>query len=56
MEQALGKMYKTDEWQVVRDRNGLRIDNYKADQDFAFLEDQEEKQMGDLVRELGFLK
>jgi putative tricarboxylic transport membrane protein len=53
--EALGKMYKTDEWQVVRDRNGW-IDNYKADKDFyAFLEDQE-KQMGDLMRELGFLK
>jgi putative tricarboxylic transport membrane protein len=48
-------MYKTDEWKVVRDRNGW-IDNYKADKDFyAFLEDQE-KQMGDLMRELGFLK
>lgn len=52
---AFTKMYKTDEWQVVRDRNGW-IDNYKADKDFfAFLEDQE-KQMGDLMRELGFLQ
>lgn len=48
-------MYKTDEWQVVRDRNGW-IDNYKADKEFfAFLEEQEQ-QMGDLMRELGFLK
>ncbi|MBE3866101.1 tripartite tricarboxylate transporter substrate binding protein [Vibrio parahaemolyticus] len=52
---AFTKMYNTDEWQVVRDRNGW-IDNYKADKAFfAFLEDQE-KQMGDLMRELGFLK
>ncbi|WP_428773551.1 tripartite tricarboxylate transporter substrate binding protein [Vibrio sp.] len=52
---ALNKMYATPEWKVVRDRNGW-IDNYKADKDFyAFLEDQE-KQMGDLMRELGFLK
>lgn len=52
---ALTKMYKTDEWKVVRDRNGW-IDNYKADKDFyAFLEDQE-KQMGDLMRELGFIQ
>ncbi|RDX37332.1 tripartite tricarboxylate transporter substrate binding protein [Vibrio campbellii] len=52
---ALTKMYKTEEWQVVRDRNGW-IDNYKADKEFfAFLEEQEQ-QMGDLMRELGFLK
>ncbi|EIO4104766.1 tripartite tricarboxylate transporter substrate binding protein [Vibrio vulnificus] len=52
---ALTKMYNTDEWKVVRDRNGW-IDNYKADKEFyAFLEEQE-KQMGDLMRELGFLK
>ncbi|MGF1909590.1 tripartite tricarboxylate transporter substrate binding protein [Vibrio kasasachensis] len=52
---ALSKMYNTDQWQVVRDRNGW-IDNYKADKDFfAFLEDQE-TQMGNLMRELGFLK
>lgn len=52
---ALSKMYTTDEWKVVRDRNGW-IDNYKADKEFySFLEDQE-KQMGDLMRELGFLK
>lgn len=52
---ALTKMYTTDEWKVVRDRNGW-IDNYKADKAFyAFLEEQE-KQMGDLMRELGFIK
>jgi putative tricarboxylic transport membrane protein len=51
---ALSKMYSTDEWAVVRDRNGW-IDNYKPDQDFyKFLEDQE-KQMGALMTELGFL-
>ncbi|WP_234495925.1 tripartite tricarboxylate transporter substrate binding protein [Vibrio maritimus] len=51
---ALSKMYTTDEWAVVRDRNGW-IDNYKPDQDFyKFLEDQE-KQMGALMTELGFL-
>ncbi len=53
--QALSKMYKTEQWAVVRDRNGW-IDNYKPDQAFfGFLEDQE-KQMGSLMRELGFLK
>jgi putative tricarboxylic transport membrane protein len=52
---ALSKMYTTEEWATVRDRNGW-IDNYKPDQDFyTFLEDQE-KQMGTLMTELGFLK
>lgn len=52
---AFSEMYKTDEWVTVRDRNGW-IDNYKNDTDFNnFLEDQE-KQVGDLMRELGFLK
>jgi putative tricarboxylic transport membrane protein len=52
---AFSQMYKTDEWTIVRDRNGW-IDNFKADKDFySFLEEQE-KQVGDLMRELGFLK
>lgn len=52
---ALSKMYKTDEWAVVRDRNGW-IDNYKPDSNFySFLEEQE-KQMGSLMTELGFLQ
>ncbi len=49
------KMYKTDQWKTVRERNGW-IDNYKADKEFYnFLEDQE-KQIGNLMRELSFLK
>jgi putative tricarboxylic transport membrane protein len=52
---AFSEMYKTDQWVTVRDRNGW-IDNYKADKEFYnFLEDQE-KQVGALMRELGFLK
>lgn len=52
---AFSDMYKTNEWTVVRDRNGW-IDNYKNETDFYnFLEDQEQ-QVGDLMRELGFLK
>jgi len=52
---ALSAMYQTDQWATVRDRNGW-IDNYKADKDFyQFLESQE-KQVGSLMRELGFLK
>ncbi|MDD9154714.1 tripartite tricarboxylate transporter substrate binding protein [Aliivibrio sp. S4TY2] len=53
--QAFNKMYETEQWAVVRDRNGW-IDNYKADKDFyTFLEEQE-LLMGNLMRELGFLK
>ena len=53
--EAFDKMYETDQWAVVRDRNGW-IDNYNADTDFyAFLENQE-LLMGNLMRELGFLK
>ncbi|GLT17792.1 bordetella uptake gene family protein [Vibrio zhanjiangensis] len=52
---ALQKMYQTDEWQIVKNRNGW-IDNYKADKDFyTFLEGQE-KLVGGLMSELGFLK
>ena len=52
---ALSGMYKTDEWAVVRDRNGW-IDTYKNDKDFYSFLEQQEKQMGGLMRELGFLE
>ncbi|WP_111636719.1 tripartite tricarboxylate transporter substrate binding protein [Marinomonas shanghaiensis] len=51
----LSKMYETDEWKVVRDRNGW-TEVFKPRADFvAFLENQETV-IGDLMRELGFLK
>jgi putative tricarboxylic transport membrane protein len=47
-------MYKTPEWETVRARNGW-VNVYKpGDEFFSFLEEQE-KQVGDLMRELGFL-
>lgn len=50
----LGKMYDTPAWETVRSRNGW-VNAFKAGPDFySFLEDQE-KQVGDLMRELGFL-
>jgi putative tricarboxylic transport membrane protein len=52
---VLSKMYQTQEWQVVRDRNGWS-DNYIADKQFVTFLKQQEKEMGDLMRELGFLK
>jgi putative tricarboxylic transport membrane protein len=51
---ALEKMYDTDEWSTVRDRNGW-VEIFNADAEFvSFLEAQEEE-IGGLMRELGFL-
>ena len=53
--QAFDKMYETEQWAMVRDRNGW-IDNYKADKDFYVFLEEQELLMGTLMRELGFLK
>ena len=51
---ALDKMYATPEWETVRARNGW-VNIFNADDKFvAFLEEQE-KVIGDLMKELGFL-
>ncbi len=51
---VLEKMYATPEWETVRARNGW-ANIFKPGPDFvSFLEDQE-RQIGDLMRELGFL-
>ncbi|MCP4078500.1 MAG: tripartite tricarboxylate transporter substrate binding protein [Gammaproteobacteria bacterium] len=50
----LGKMYDTPAWETVRSRNGW-VNVFKpGDKFYSFLEDQE-KQVGALMRELGFL-
>ncbi|WP_235829944.1 Bug family tripartite tricarboxylate transporter substrate binding protein [Algihabitans albus] len=52
--QAFEAMYETEAWVEVRDRNGW-VDIFNGGEDFtAFLEAQEQ-QIGDLMRELGFL-
>ncbi|WP_428607575.1 tripartite tricarboxylate transporter substrate binding protein [Sedimenticola sp.] len=52
---TLEKMYDTEAWKAVRARNGW-TEIFKPDTQFiAFLEDQE-KEVGVLMRELGFLK
>jgi putative tricarboxylic transport membrane protein len=51
---ALEKMYDTPEWETVRARNGWVNIYNPGDKFTAFLEDQE-KVIGDLMRELGFL-
>ena len=53
--ETLEAMYKTPEWETVRSRNGW-VNVYKnADEFYTFLEQQEE-QLGSLMKELGFLK
>ncbi|MEO1705565.1 MAG: tripartite tricarboxylate transporter substrate-binding protein, partial [Pseudomonadota bacterium] len=51
---ALAKMYETDEWEEVRARNGWVNIHNNGDEFRAFLEDQE-KVIGDLMKTLGFL-
>ncbi|WP_434361887.1 tripartite tricarboxylate transporter substrate binding protein [Parasalinivibrio latis] len=51
----LEKMYSTGEWAEVRDRNGWTEIFMPGDEFVSFLENQEVV-VGDLMRELGFLK
>ena len=52
--EVLGAMYDKPEWETVRSRNGW-VNAYKPGAEFnSFLEEQE-KLVGDLMRELGFL-
>ncbi len=51
---AIAKMYDTEEWETVRAQNGW-VNIYNNGDDFlGFLENQEQV-IGDLMRELGFL-
>ena len=52
---TLQKMYDTDEWEAVRARNGW-VEIFKPDDQFITFLEQQEKEVGDLMRELGFLK
>ncbi|SIS94435.1 putative tricarboxylic transport membrane protein [Roseivivax lentus] len=51
---AIAKMYDTPEWEEVRARNGWVNIHNPGDEFRAFLESQEQE-IGDLMRELGFL-
>ncbi|PSW19823.1 tripartite tricarboxylate transporter substrate binding protein [Photobacterium sanctipauli] len=51
---VLKQMYETDEWATVRDRYGWTEIYKPADEFVAFLEEQEQE-MGSLMKELGFL-
>ncbi len=52
---VLGEMYQTQEWETVRSRNGW-VNVYKPTTEFTAFLEQQEKQVGSLMRELGFLK
>jgi putative tricarboxylic transport membrane protein len=51
---AIAKMYETDEWEDVRARNGWVNIHNPGDDFLTFLESQE-KVIGDLMKKLGFL-
>ena len=50
----LGKMLETPEWEAVRSRMGL-VNIFRPGEDFRSFLEAQEKQLGDLMRELGFL-
>ena len=47
-------MYKTSEWETVRARNGW-VNIYNPGDKFMVFLAEQEKVIGDLMRELGFL-
>ena len=53
-EQILSEMYSTDAWATVRDRNGW-TEIFRPGAEFVGFLEQQEKVIGDLMRELGFL-
>ncbi len=52
---TLKAMYETEEWEIVRDRNGW-VEIFKPDAEFISFLEQQEQDVGALMRELGFLK
>jgi putative tricarboxylic transport membrane protein len=52
---VLKKMYETEEWATVRDRNGW-TEIFKPGAEFTTFLENQEKEIGSLMRELGFLK
>jgi len=51
---ALEKMYATPEWVAVRDRNGW-VEIFNPGEDFTKFLEQQEEEVGGLMKELGFL-
>ncbi len=53
--EVLAKVQETSEWETVRARNGW-VNDYKAPADFYTFLEQQEQDLGTLMRELGFLQ
>lgn len=51
---VLAKMYDTEEWESIRARNGW-VNIHNPSDDFRTFLDDQEKVIGDLMRQLGFL-
>jgi len=51
---AIDKMYATEEWEAVRARNGW-VNIHNSGADFATFLEAQEKVIGDLMKKLGFL-
>ena len=51
---AIAKMYDTPEWEEVRARNGW-VNIHNSGDDFRSFLEQQEQQIGDLMKKLGFL-
>ena len=51
---ALAQMYDTEAWETVRARNGW-VEIFNPGEDFTQFLERQEQQIGDLMRELGFL-
>ncbi|KAF0677181.1 tripartite tricarboxylate transporter substrate binding protein [Profundibacterium mesophilum] len=54
MQEALSKMYETDAWEEVRARNGW-VNIHNDGEAFRTFLEQQEQEIGDLMRQLGFL-
>ena len=53
-QKTLKKMYDTEAWEMVRDRNGW-TEIYKPGDEFVSFLEAQEKEVGSLMKELGFL-
>lgn len=51
---AIAKMYETEEWEAVRARNGW-VNIHNSGDDFRTFLEEQEKVIGDLMKKLGFL-
>ncbi|MCV6598177.1 MAG: tripartite tricarboxylate transporter substrate binding protein, partial [Mangrovicoccus sp.] len=51
---AIAKMYDTPEWEEVRARNGW-VNIHNSGDDFSTFLEQQEQQISDLMKKLGFL-